>query len=168
MPELTPLEKLQPCLLDRLTNDDPKNPNESRTQRVISLQRYKRGVLRDLHWLFNSAAHLEEEGRERFRLGDYPEAVKSVLNFGMRHLSGSFAPNMAELERELAAALELFEPRIDKLKVKASLERNVIVLELHGELWAKPLAEHLFIKTKIDLETGQCLMGDRADGPEAA
>ena len=132
MPELTPLEKLQPCLLDRLTNDEPKNPNESRTQRVISLQRYKRGVLRDLHWLFNAAAHLPEEGKERFRLDVYPEALKSVINFGMRQLSGSFAPNMAELERVLSDAFELFEPRINKLKLKASMERNLFVIELHG------------------------------------
>lgn len=167
MPELTPLEKLQPCLLDRLTNDDPKNPNESRTQRVISLQRYKRGVLRDLQWLFNAAAHLPEEGKERFRLGDYPEAVNSVINFGMRQLSGSFAPNMSELERQLAEAIRLFEPRIESLRVKASMERNLIQLEVQGKLWAKPLSEELYIKTKIDLETGQCIMGDRADGPEA-
>ncbi len=56
MAELTPLEKLQPCLLDRLTDDDPKNGEESRAQRVVSLSRYKRGVLRDLEWLFNTDA----------------------------------------------------------------------------------------------------------------
>lgn len=167
MPELTPLEKLQPCLLDRLTDDEPKNPNESRSQRVISLQRYKRGVFRDLHWLFNAAAHLPEEGQARFRLSDYPEALRSVINFGMRQLSGAFAPNLTELERHLADAIELFEPRIDKLRVKASTERNLIILEIHGELWAQPMSEELFVKTKIDLETGQCILGDRADGPKA-
>lgn len=165
MPELTPLEKLQPCLLDRLTDDDPKNPNESAAQRVISLRRYKDGVLRDLQWLFNAAAHLPDEGGERFRFADYPQALNSVINFGMRHLSGAFAPNLADLERELKEALQLFEPRIDKLRVKAAMERNLISIELHGDLWAKPLSEHLFIKTRIDLETGQCLMGDRGNGP---
>ena len=56
MADLTPLERLQPCLLDRLTDDEPKNSEESRTQRVVSLSRYKKGVLRDMEWLLNSSA----------------------------------------------------------------------------------------------------------------
>jgi len=55
MPDVTPLEKLQPCLLDRLTDDEPRKQEESRSQRVISHQKYRRGVLRDLEWLFNSS-----------------------------------------------------------------------------------------------------------------
>ena len=166
MSELTPLEKLQPCLLDRLTDDDPRNQNESRNQRVVSVQKYKRGVLRDLEWLFNSAAHLPEEGAKKFRLSDYPDAFKSVLNYGTRQLCGLFAPEMRELESQLADALKLYEPRIlrNSLRIKASMERNMIVMELHGELWANPLPEQLFIKTTIDLETGQCMLGDRSNG----
>src|SRR5687768_14305824 len=120
MPELTPLEKLQPCLLDRLTDDEPKNSNESRVQRVVSVQKYKRGVLRDLEWLFNSAAHLPEEGSRKFRLSNYPEALRSVLNFGTRQLCGMFAPEMRELESQLTDAIRLFEPRIirNSLRVK--------------------------------------------------
>jgi type VI secretion system protein ImpF len=66
MPELAVVEKLQPCLLDRLTDDEPKNSQESRSQRVISVQRYRQGVLRDLQWLFNSSAHLAYEGKNNF------------------------------------------------------------------------------------------------------
>ena len=166
MSELTPLEKLQPCLLDRLTDDDPKNQNESRTQRVVSIQRYKRGVLRDLEWLFNTAAHLPEEGVKKFRLSEYPDAFKSVLNFGTRQLCGLFAPQMRELESQLADAIKIYEPRIlrHSLKVKASMDRTMILIELQGELWANPLPEQLFIKTTIDLETGQCMLGDRGNG----
>ena len=35
MAESTPIEKLQPCLLDRLTDDEPANQKESRLQRVV-------------------------------------------------------------------------------------------------------------------------------------
>ncbi|HWN93608.1 MAG TPA: type VI secretion system baseplate subunit TssE [Methylomirabilota bacterium] len=166
MPELTPSERLQPCLLDRLTDDEPGNKEESRNQRVISLQKYKRGVLRDLEWLFNASAHLPVEGKKQFRLQDYPEAHRSVLNFGTRHLCGLIAPDMEELEREMNAALQLFEPRILRhtLAIKATIERNVIGFELHAELWANPMSEKLFIKTNIDLETGQCLLGDGGNG----
>ena len=166
MAELTPLEKLQPCLLDRLTDDEPAKTEESRNQRVISIQRYRRGVLRDLEWLFNASAHLPVEGKKGFRLSDYPEAYRSVINFGTRQLCGLIAPDMEELERELSEAIQVFEPRIisHTLAVKANIERNIVSFELTGELWANPIPEKLFIKTKIDLETGQCNLGDGANG----
>jgi type VI secretion system protein ImpF len=166
MPEFTPFEKLQPCLLDRLTDDDPQNTQESRSQRVISVSRYKRGVLRDLEWLLNASAHLPGEGGTRWRLEDFPDAHRSVINFGTRQLSGLFAPDMHELERHLTESLQLFEPRIisQTVSVHASMERNVIDIEIRGELWANPVPEQLFLKTNIDLETGLCTLGDSSDG----
>lgn len=166
MAELTPSEKLQPCLLDRLTDEDPTTTVESRVQRVINLARYKRGVLRDLEWLLNASAHLPEEGGQHLRLADFPEAYRSVLNYGSRQLCGLIAPDMDLLERELTGALHVFEPRILKgsLVVKATMERHVIAVEIQGQLWANPLPEQLFVKTKIDLESGQTILGDAMYG----
>lgn len=166
MAEITPFEKLQPCLLDRLTDDDPQNTQESRSQRVISLGRYKKGVLRDLEWLLNASAHLPGEGKGKWRMEDFPEALRSVINFGTRQLSGLFAPDMHELERHLSDALQLFEPRIisQTVSIHASMERNVIDIEIRGELWANPIPEQLYVKTNIDLETGLCTLGDSSDG----
>jgi type VI secretion system protein ImpF len=166
MAELIATEKLQPCLLDRLTDDEPDKQEESRNQRVISLQRYKRGVLRDLEWLFNASAHLPEEGRKKQRLADFPEAFRSVINFGTRQLCGLNAPDMQGLERELFDAIQLFEPRIlrQSLTLKATMEHQVISFEVFGELWANPIPEKLFIKTLIDVENGQCSLGDGGHG----
>src|SRR3954469_23429325 len=143
MPELAVIEKLQPCLLDRLTDDDPKNGQESRAQRVVSIQRYRQGVLRDLQWLFNASAHLAYEGSSRFNLREYSEAFRSVINFGTRHLFGVMTPSMRELERQLTEALYTFEPRIlrNSLRVRSKVEGNLIVLTVEGELWANPLPE---------------------------
>jgi type VI secretion system protein ImpF len=162
MPELAVVEKLQPCLLDRLTDDEPKNSQESRSQRVISVQRYRQGVLRDLQWLFNSSAHLAYEGKNNFCLADYPEAFKSVINYGTRHLFGVMTPNMRELERQLSDALQIYEPRIlrNSLKIRSKVEGNIVVLDVDGELWANPLPEHLHIRTKLDIESGHCSVGD--------
>lgn len=161
MPELAVIEKLQPCLLDRLTDDEPNKPQESRAQRIVSLQRYRQGVLRDLLWLFNASAHLPQEGDSDLDLADYPEATKSVINFGIRHLFGLMTPSMRELEKQLNEALAVFEPRIirNTLKVRSRLDNNLVVLEVEGELWANPLPEQLHIKTTLDLETGHCTMG---------
>lgn len=155
MPELIVVEKLQPCLLDRLTDDDPKNNQESRNQRVISPQRYKLGVLRDLEWLFGASAHLPQEGNSPVNIEDFPDALRSVINFGTRHLFGVTSPNLRDLERSLAEALYTFEPRIlrNSLKVRVRVEGNMIELDVEGELWANPLPEHLHIKTQLDMES---------------
>ena len=165
MAEQIPIERLQPCLLDRLTDDEPDKQEEGRSQRVISLQKYRRGVLRDLEWLFNAYAWLKfEDGSSE--LDDYPEAKHSVINFGTRQLCGLTAPNMERLQEELAEALQVFEPRLSarNLTIRADLERNLVTFDVEGELWANPLPEHLHLKTTVDLETGQCLLGDSPHG----
>src|SRR5579871_4159940 len=127
MPELAVVERLQPCLLDRLTDDEPNNQQESRAQRVITLQRYRQGVLRDLQWLLGASAHLPLEGSTTWSMEDYPEANRSVINYGTRHLFGMMTPNLRELERQLEEALYVFEPRIlrNSLKVRSQIEGNI-------------------------------------------
>src|SRR6266853_6308603 len=131
MPELAVVEKLQPCLLDRLTDDDPKNSQESRSQRVISMQRYRQGVRRDLQWLFNASAHLAHEGQQTFSIQDYPEAFRSVINYGVRHLFGRTSPDLRALERGLVEILYTFEPRIlrNSLNIRVEMDANIVVLD---------------------------------------
>jgi type VI secretion system protein ImpF len=166
MPEPTPVERLQPCLLDRLTDDEPDKKEESRTQRVVSHQKYRRGVLRDLEWLLNASACLDGAERDRFRPEDYPEAFRSVLNFGTKQLTGQTSPNLEALKDELAEAVAVFEPRIAarSLSIRANADRNYVVFDVEGELWANPLPEHLHVKTTLDFETGQCMLGDATNG----
>lgn len=47
-------ERLQPSLLDRLTDDDPTNPREGREARVIDIRRLRDIIQRDLGWLLNT------------------------------------------------------------------------------------------------------------------
>jgi type VI secretion system protein ImpF len=165
MSDLTPIEKFQPCLLDRLTDDEPDKREESRMQRVVSLQKYRRGVLRDLEWLFNSHGYMRL-GDESFDLKDYPEAWRSVINYGVRQLCGLSAPDLGRLQDELGDAIQVFEPRITQhgLTIHADQERNLVTLEVDGELWANPLPERLHLHTVTDIETGQTLMGDSPHG----
>jgi len=166
MGDLIPNERLQPCLLDRLTDDEPQKQEESRAQRVISQQKYRRGVLRDLEWLFNAQAYVRGEGFESFQLRDYPYAWQSVINFGTRQLCGLTAPDMNRLREELGEAVRIFEPRLSagSLVIHADAERNIVTFEITGELWANPLPEQLHVKTMVDLETGQCILGDAPHG----
>lgn len=152
-------KRIHPCLLDRLQDDDAANKVESRGARVVSIQSYRAGVLRDLSWLFSTSAHLPVEGTKpgtEFRIGDFPEVERSVLNYGIRHLFGLTAPDMRALEDSLYDAICIFEPRIikDTLSVRAVMENQMVSFEIAGDLWANPIPEKLYIKTKIDIEAG--------------
>jgi type VI secretion system protein ImpF len=103
---------------------------------------------------------------ESFDLKDYPEAYRSVINFGTRQLCGLTAPNLDKLQQELSEAIAVFEPRIIArgLTIHADIERNILTFEVKGDLWANPLPEHLHVKSTLDLELGQCLVGDSPHG----
>ena len=158
MPELTNKERLQPSLLDRLTDDEPDRQVESREQRVFSLSRLREAVLRDLAWLLN-ATHLEA-GTD---LSAYPEVRHSVLNYGIPDLSGTFVSrsNIGVLERSLRQAIIDFEPRILSQSLTVRLEsnesqmsHNALNLLIEGELWAQPIPLRVYLKTEIDLDIG--------------
>ena len=151
-------ERIQPCLLDRLTDENPEAVKESRNERRISIKRYREGVLRDLIWLLNAKAHTERDG-----LDEFPEAARSVLNFGTRDLCGliSSSLDLGTLEQEIAEAMRRLEPRINpgSLAVTAvsgsQKFANGIAIEIRGDLWAYPVPEQLYIRTEIDLDTGK-------------
>jgi type VI secretion system protein ImpF len=151
-------ERIQPCLLDRLTDENPEAVKESRNERFISVKRYREGVLRDLIWLLNAKAHTDQDG-----LDEFPEAARSVLNFGTRDLCGliSSSLDLGTLEQEIAEAMRRLEPRINpgSLSVTAvsgsQKFANGIAIEIRGDLWAYPVPEQLYIRTEIDLDTGK-------------
>jgi len=167
--QLTPQERLQPALLDRLTDDEPDKKLEPREHRVLSKNRMRQAVLRDLAWLFNSTKMESGAGRSMAR---WPYARRSVLNYGLPSLSGQTASTVEiqDLERDIRQAILDFEPRIlpETLVVKAIVEisaldhHNVIGIEIHGQLWAQPVPLELLIRTEIDLETGKVQIADLA------
>jgi type VI secretion system protein ImpF len=166
MPELTPSERLQPCLLDRLTDDEPGSAVEGRDRRVMSMRQYRRAVLRDLVWLLNTPCKSRTG-----EFADFPEVDASVLNFGMPDLSGRTSNSIPveALERMVLTTIQRFEPRIASagLSVRVVTEEThgtAISIEIEGELWAYPLPERLFLKTEVDLETGECRVREGLDG----
>ena len=106
MPELTQKERLQPSLLDRLTDDEPDKKREIRDRWVLTLQQLRAAVLRDLSWLLNTDnLHVKD-------LALYPHVERSVLNYGFPDLSGLTATNVnaVELTRVVREVIRNFEP----------------------------------------------------------
>lgn len=171
MADTTPQDRLQPALLDRLTDEEPDTKLESRDRRVISMRRLRECVLRDLGWLLNTTPLGQTED-----LSDFPEAQNSVIDFGMRDLAGQtlsgVVPN--ELEAHIRGAILRFEPRIlpRTLRVRAVLpddpqHRNALAFEIEGELWGQPLPTRLYLKSEIDLEDGSMTVAESGDSGTA-
>jgi len=162
MAELTNSERLQPSLLDRLRDDDPSNPKESRDQRVMSLQQIRESVQRDLAALLNAGCLTMTVD-----LDEYPHVQRSVLNYGIPDLSGTTVHGVdtAPLEKLLKQAIANFEPRIlaNSLRVKVKtdpeeMHQTAIVFEIEGKLWSQPMPLRLLWNTEINVETGSVVV----------
>ena len=108
-----------PCLIDRLTDNDPANEKESRMSRALSLRAFRAAVLRDLSWLLNSATLFDEEAKQK-----YPYIADSVLNYGISSFSGKIENSAQEalLRASVTESIKRFEPRI----IPDSLVINII------------------------------------------
>lgn len=157
MAELAPRERLQPSLLDRLTDEEPGKEAEPRERRVLSLRTLRDGVLRDLAWLLNTTSLLS-----CIDVPKLPHLSNSVLNYGVPGLSGNAISSLdlARLERSIRQAIWDFEPRLVRATVSvralsgASTDHNKLTFEIEADMWAQPYPERLFLKTELDFERG--------------
>lgn len=166
MASLSPQERLQPALLDRLIDDEPEKPVESREARLITVRRLRAAVLRDLEWLFNSCRISDDE----LDPIEFPYAARSTLAFGLPALAGNTASGMdvGVLESKIRAAIIDFEPRLvqSTLRVhalvagKAMEHHNQIQVEIRGSLWSVPVPIEILLRTNLDLESGEIRIDD--------
>ena len=160
-------DRLQPTLLDRLTDLRPERSNDTPAELVISRRQLRQIIMRDLTWLLN-AVNTESDVDFAF----YAQARKSTINYGMPAFSGRLASNvkMESLQNELRNAILLFEPRIvpSTLQVVGvvmddpdSAAHNLIMFEIRGQIWATPYPIEMLLKSSIDLETGTVMLKDQ-------
>ncbi|MBL4805931.1 MAG: type VI secretion system baseplate subunit TssE [Rhodobacteraceae bacterium] len=151
-------ERLQPSLLDRLTDDKPTELKETAREKVIDMRRLREIVLRDLGWLLNTVNQSVDMDPEEF-----PYASESTINFGIVDISGkrSTEARPHELERLLEKAITAFEPRIvaGSLSVKlTNLEgtsRSKIVFNIQADLWAQPVPMEIYMRSELSVASGE-------------
>lgn len=152
-------ERLQPSLLDRLTDFEPSQVKESTSQQSMSQKQFKEAVIRDLGWLLNSVALDVCEDLEK-----YPEVQRSVLNFGLPDMSGHTSSNVIirTMENTIKAVIQQFEPRIvnNSLKVKIhsnpdEMSHNSLVIEIAGAVFGQPSPFQVVLKSELNLECGE-------------
>ena len=152
-------ERLQPSLLDRLTDLEPAKTKESSSQQSMSQKQFKEAVIRDLGWLLNSVALDVCEDLDRF-----PEVKRSILNFGLPDMSGHTSSNVdiRNMESAIKSVIQQFEPRIinNSLKVKIhsnpdEMSHNSLVFEIAGAVFGQPSPFQVVLKSELNLECGE-------------
>lgn len=111
---------VQASVLDRLLDDDPRNPQEA--AQPYELRQLKQSVARDLEALLNT-----RKGDIDGLLERYPLARESVLGFGVADLTSISLLNpddRARLRGQLNSAIERFEPRLSHVQVQLEAPRE--------------------------------------------
>ena len=152
-------ERLQPSLLDRLTDLYPEKSKESTAQQSMSQKEFKDAVIRDLGWLLNSVS-LDV----CVDLEAYPEVERSVLNFGLPDISGHTTStiDVRSVENSVKRAIRQFEPRIirNSLRVKvhsnpSDMSHNSLVFEIQGAVFGQPSPFQIVLRSELNLECGE-------------
>lgn len=151
------LERLQPSLLDRLTDEEPDKAAETASNRVIDVGRLREIILRDLEWLLNTS-NIESQ----HNLEGFPNVARSVLNYGVTDISGSISTTnrVFEIRQAIRTSVETFEQRIlpETLEIDVRQEKAgtgaIISFDIRGELWAEPVPVDLYLRTAFDVTTG--------------
>lgn len=172
MAESTARDRLQPSLLDRLTDHEPQSSRETVEARALSRQQLRAAVLRDLSWLFNTTrpepdpASLHTSEIELWR--PHEKARRSVLNFGMPAFAGATKSTLDKpaMEAAIKQAITTFEPRLDPKSLNVTIhidyrnQLNTLQLTIRGEMWAQPMPQELLLAGDFDLESGGTQLRD--------
>ena len=158
MADKTLSERLQPSLLDRLTDDAPDQSRETRDTRVIDISRLREIIQRDLSWLLNTT-----NIASTFDTDAYPNVARSVLNYGLAEVSGEFSTSRrAELIRSsIERAITLHEPRIIAGSVEVTMSPDdrkgdmTVAFDIHADMWAQPMPLELYLRSTVDVTTGE-------------
>ncbi len=174
MASLTSQERLQPSLLDRLTDHEPASSREAIEARVLSKQQLREAVLRDLSWLFNTTRAEPDPDRgdpdDIAHWKDAPHARSSVINFGIPSLAGVTVSRLQfpAIEFAVRQAIIEYEPRIDPktLRVEVAktggfnIQHNSLRLIIRGQMWNQPVPLELLLAADVDVETGLAAVRD--------
>jgi type VI secretion system protein ImpF len=153
------------ALAQRLIGLERRRQLELKTRFVLSPERLRDCVLRDLAMLFNTDSLSGRETRAgdpalaTHDIEDFPCVAASAVNYGIPPLAGRTAPDPQAVARGLEQAIRRFEPRLRAGTVKVSpvgeaQAGHAIAFDIEAELWAEPAPLRLRLRTLIDLEEG--------------
>lgn len=148
---------VQPSVLDRLTDTDPRTPADARLSYAESLRAFKVAVQRDLEWLLNTRRTAGTEVEE------FDELRRSLYNFGMpdiTSMSRDSVPTRKLLLQQVEEALATFEPRlanvlISMVEVESEHQRRELRFVVEATLRLDPTPEQVMFDTVLHFASGQ-------------
>jgi type VI secretion system protein ImpF len=148
---------VQPSLLDRLTDYEPRNNNEGRVGYLESVRQFKTGLQRDLAWLLNTR-RIPVTAPEEFE-----ELAQSVYNYGLPDIT-SISRDSHEardrLLRRVEDVIALFEPRLDNVSIsvvemESEQHRRELRFHVEGTLLMDPTPEQVIFDTVLHFASGE-------------
>lgn len=148
---------VQPSLIDRLTDAEPKNRSEGRVGYLESVRRFKNGLQRDLEWLLNT---------RRIPItapDEFVELSRSLYHYGLPDLTSVSrdSPEARErLLRRVEDVIGIFEPRLANVSISAvemedAEHRRELRFHVEGTLLMDPTPEQVTFDTVLHFGTGQ-------------
>jgi len=157
MPKADPDVAVTISMLDRLTDLNPTSPADPPSTRSQSVRQLKTSLRRDLEWLLNTRRNPNEAPE------NYPELSRSLYNYGLPDVT-SMALNSPRdrqrLMREIERTIEIFEPRLEKARVRALEDAagagpRVLRFQIEALLKMDPAPEQILFDTVLQLNTGE-------------
>jgi type VI secretion system protein ImpF len=130
----------EPGLLDRLMGEHDHGAAGATAR--LSLEQLKDSVARDLEALLNTRIGIAPDV-----FADYPEARRSIVNYGLADFAGlclTSTEHRAVICNSLKAAIETHEPRLKNVKASLELEKgsvNRLNFVIHATLHLHPATE---------------------------
>jgi len=148
---------VQPSLLDRLTDREPKSNVEGATGYLESARQFKAGVQRDLEWLLNTRRIIDLAPEELEELGN------SVYHYGLPDLTSISRDSPEEralLLRRVEETITGFEPRLTNVRISAvEVEgenfRRELRFHVEGTLQMDPRPEQVVFDTVLNFANGE-------------
>jgi type VI secretion system protein ImpF len=151
-----------PSLLDRLTDEAPREPADPPTSREESARRFRQSVQRDLDWLLNTRRTIVAV------TADLPEVANSVHQYGLPDFTGmttSHADWRERLVEDVRETIRLFEPRLANVVVQMvdadSPHAHQVRFSVSATLLMDPSPEQVVFDTVLEVSSGTYEVQDK-------
>lgn len=150
-------------LLDRLTDESPRDSADRTTNRDSSARLYRASVQRDVEWLLNTRRTVITN------VDVPPQVAESVHQFGLPDMAGFSLSVVAErerLSRAIHETLSQFEPRLSNVQVRINDLKDGQLPQLRFSIAATllmdPSPEQILFDTVLQVATGVYEVGESA------
>lgn len=160
----TELERtVQPSLLDRLTDEAPREPADRPTTRDASTRAFRAAVQRDVEALLNTRRTIIQPTEKQV------EVAKSVHQYGLPDMTG-YPVNAREgrerLTEEILDTLRRFEPRLTNvqltLREQQDGDASHVRFSIAATLLMDPSPEQVLFDTLLEVATGAYELDDKS------